>query len=116
MTFYPKKNKYNAKSTNYGGYNYHSKKEAEYAMDLDWKIKANLVDRFERQCKLDLRVNDEHICNYFIDFKVFYKDGHIEYVEVKGFETDVWRLKWRITKATFDDMTKGEDARLVLVK
>lgn len=116
MVFIPKKNKYNAKSTNYNGYNYDSKKEASYAMDLDWKIKAKLVKRFERQHKFDLRINDEHICNYFIDFKVYYSDGHIEYVEVKGFETDVWRLKWRITKATFHDMTKGEDSRLILFK
>lgn len=116
MVFIPKRNKYNAKSTNYNGYNYDSKKEAEYAMDLDWKIKAGLVKNFERQVKLDLRVNDIHICNYFIDFKVYYKDDHIEYVEVKGFETNVWLLKWAITKAIFDELTKGENAQLVLVK
>lgn len=116
MNYYPKKNKYNAKSTNYNGYNYDSKKEAEYAMDLDWKIKAGLVEKFERQCKFDLRVNDEHITNYFIDFKVYYTDGHIEYVEVKGFPTEVWRLKWMITKAIFHELTKGENSRLVLVK
>lgn len=113
---YFKDNKYNAKSTSYGGYNYDSKKEAEYAMNLDWKIKAKIITKFERQCKLDLRVNDIHICNYFIDFKVFFPDGHVEYVEVKGFPTDLWKMKWKITEAIFDELTEGEDARLVLVK
>jgi len=116
MVFIPKKNKYNAQSTNYGGYNYDSKKEASFAMNLDWKKKAGLIVRFERQCKLDLRVNGQHICNYFIDFKVFLPDGSIEYIEVKGFETNVWRLKWAITKAIFNELTEGEDARLVLEK
>lgn len=114
--FYPKSNKYNAKSTVYNGYSYHSKKEASYAMELDWKIKAGLVEKWERQVKLDLRVNDHHICKYYIDFKVYYTDGHIEYVEVKGFETDVWRLKWRVTEAIFDELIGDENARLVLVK
>lgn len=116
MNFYPKKNKYKAKSTNYNGYNYDSKKEAEYAMDLDWKIKAGLVDKFERQYKFDLKINEIHICNYFIDFKVYYKDGHIEYVEVKGFETDLWKLKWKITKAIFHELTKDENSQLILIK
>lgn len=114
--FYPKRNKYNAQSCVYNGYNYDSKKEASYAMELDWLIKAGEVIKFERQHRFDLEVNGKHICKYYIDFKVYYSDGHIEYVEVKGFETDVWRLKWRITEALFDELTKGENGRLVLIK
>ena len=54
------------------------------------------------------------MCNYFIDFKVIYPNGSIELVEVKGFETDVWRLKWKLTEALLDELEPG--ATLVLVK
>jgi hypothetical protein len=111
-----KKNKYNAQSATYGGYTYHSKKEKDYAVQLDWRIKAKEVKSYTRQHRLDLRVNGILICKYFIDFRVELTDGTIEYVEVKGFETDLWRLKWKLTKATFQQMTEGEKAKLVLVK
>lgn len=99
---YHKKNKYNAKKSFYNGYNYDSIKEAEYAMQLDWLKKAGEVEKWERQHKIDIRVNGQHICNYYIDFKVYYIDGHIEYHEVKGFETDLWRIKWRFVNALYD--------------
>ena len=35
-------------------------------------------------------------------------------VEVKGFETDVWRLKWKLTEALLDELEPN--AKLILVK
>lgn len=113
---YMKRNKYNAKSMVYNGTKYHSKLEASYAMELDWRIKAGEVKSWTGQHKFDLRVNGEHICNYYIDFRAVMADNTIEYIEVKGFSTDLWRLKFRITEATFDELTKGEKAKLVLIK
>ncbi len=111
-----KRNKFGAVKQTYNGYSYHSKKEAGYAMELDWRIKAGEVKEWTRQHRLDLRVNGELICKYYIDFRAELTDGTIEYIEVKGFETDVWRLKWKLTKAIFDELTEGEDAKLVLIK
>jgi len=111
-----RKNKYGAVKQTYNGYSYHSKKEAHYAAELDWRIKAKEIKSWTRQHRLDLRVNDELICKYYIDFRAELTDGSIEYIEVKGFETDLWRLKWKLTKAIFDELTKGESARLVLIK
>jgi Protein of unknown function (DUF1064) len=65
-----KPSKYHAKTSMYNGYNYDSKKEAEYAMQLDWLIKAKEIKSWERQFKIDIIINGIHICNYFIDFKV----------------------------------------------
>ncbi len=110
------KTKYSSESTEYNGYNYDSKKEADYAKQLDLRIRLKEVKEWSRQHKFELYVNGEKICNYYIDFRVVMKDKSIEYVEVKGFETDIWRLKWRMTKALFDSLTKGEKAKLVLVK
>jgi len=114
----PKKgNKFNAKSASYDGYTYHSKKEMKEAQDLDWRIKMKHkeVESWTRQHRLELRVLGVLICKYFIDFRAVCSDGYIEYIEVKGFETDVWRLKWKLTKVLFDELTIGENARLVLV-
>ena len=111
-----RKNKYGAIKQTYNGYSYHSKKEARYAAELDWRVKAKEVKSWTRQHRLDLRVNGELICKYYIDFRAELTDGSIEYIEVKGFETDVWRLKWKLTNAIFQELTKGENARLVLVK
>lgn len=96
-------NKYKAKKQTYNGYSYDSKLEASYAMELDLLIKAGEVDKWERQHKISIDINGVHICNYFIDFKVYFVDGRIEYHEVKGYETDVWKLKWKLSKALYPD-------------
>ena len=100
---YNKPNKYNAVKQTYNGYNYDSKMEAMYASQLDWLIKAKEIDKVERQHKISLDVNGVHIANYFIDFKVYYCDGHVEYHEVKGAETMLWRMKWKLSKAMYPD-------------
>lgn len=97
------KNKYNSKVSSYNGRNYHSALECNYAIDLDWRVKAGEIKSWENQYKIDLTLNGVHICNYFIDFKVTYADGHVEYHEVKGFETDVWRIKWKLSRAIYPD-------------
>lgn len=111
-----RKNKYNARSSTYNGYTYDSEKEANYAIELDWRIKAKEVKNWTRQHVFHINVNGMHICDYHIDFRVELRDGTIEYVEVKGFETDQWKLKWKLTQAMFEDLTQGEQARLVLIK
>lgn len=105
-----KRNKYGSKKATYGGYTYHSQLEASYAEMLDWRIKAGEVIKFERQHKISLDINGVHIANYFIDFKVFMADGTEEYHEVKGFATDLWRIKWRLTQAIYPEY------KLVLIK
>ena len=102
--------KYRNTKQTYGGYNYDSKLEAGHAENLDWLKKAKEVKKYERQHKIDIAVNGVHIANYFIDFKVWFTDGRIEFHEVKGFETDLWRLKWKLTKAIYPDYN------LVLIK
>jgi hypothetical protein len=105
-----KPTKYKSVSDVYNGYKYDSKLEASYAMQLDWLIKAKEIEKVKRQFKIDLTIAGVHICNYFIDFKVFYVDGHIEYHEVKGFETDVWRIKWKLSQAIYPEF------KFVLIK
>tara|TARA_R100001460_G_C3511030_1_gene171458 strand:- start:527 stop:877 length:351 start_codon:yes stop_codon:yes gene_type:complete len=111
---YQNRNKYKAVKQKFNGRTYHSKKEAQYAAELEWRLKAKEIVEYIPQFPLRLYVNEKKICNYFIDFKVIYPDGSIELVEVKGFETDVWRLKWKLTEALLNDLEPN--AKLVLVK
>jgi len=110
------KGKFNASTTSYNGYNYMSKKEAGYAMELDYRVKAGEIKSWTRQHKFELMVEGVMVCKYYIDFRAELTDGSVEYIEVKGFETDLWRLKWKITEATFHHLSKGEKAKLILVK
>lgn len=96
-------NKFNAVKQTYNGYSYDSKREAQYAAELDWMIKAGEVEKWERQHKISLDVNDVHIANYYMDFKVYFNDGRVEMHEVKGAETPLWRMKFRLAKALYPD-------------
>lgn len=117
MTYIQKSgNKYHAKSTQVDGITYHSKLEAGYADELRIRKMAKDIKDWERQVKLDLKINGYHITNYYIDFVVHHNDGSKEYVEVKGYETEVWKLKWRILEATFDEFKEQPDDRLTVIK
>ena len=110
------KSKYSSKTCEYKGSIYHSRKEAAYAQELDFRLKAKEFKKWERQIKIDLRLNGEHICNYYMDFVITHHDGSKEFVEVKGFATEVWRLKWKMTEAYFQKEIRQGKIKLTLVK
>ena len=69
-----------------------SRKEAKYAQQLEWEKmdpKGNVLD-YTRQFPIHLPG-----CRYVVDFMVLHRDGTVTFVEVKGFETEVWKLKYR---------------------
>ena len=103
MVWYQKKSWTTAKKQTYNNYQYDSKFEAGYAVELDLKQKAKEITRWERQVKIPLIVNNFHICNYYIDFIVYYPNGLIEYVECKGYAMEVWKLKWKIFEALYSE-------------
>ena len=96
-------NKFGSVRQTYNGRSYHSKKEAQYAAELDWLKKAGQIKSIEPQYKISLDVNGIHIANYFMDFKVTLPDDRIEMHEVKGAETDRWRMKWRLARALYPE-------------
>jgi hypothetical protein len=107
-------NKYGAKKTDYSGVKYHSRFEAECAEILDTRLRAKDIKKVERQVKIDLRAYDEHMTNYFIDFVITHNDGHREYIEAKGAETDLWKLKFKMLEAKLKN--EEPDAELTLWK
>jgi DNA-binding sugar fermentation-stimulating protein len=96
--------KYRNKPTEYRGRRYASKFEAEYAIGLDWKVKAGEVVKWIPQVKLPLVVNDVKICDYVIDFLVVDKTGKELFVEVKGAETKDWKIKWKLAHVLYPEL------------
>jgi hypothetical protein len=108
-------NKYGSTSHEFNGRIYHSKAEAHYAQDLDLMLKAGELKEVIPQFKISLDVFGKHICNYIIDFRVIHKDDSIEYIECKGFATDTWRLKWKLTEAILNETEPGSVLTVVMV-
>jgi uncharacterized Zn finger protein (UPF0148 family) len=92
-------NKYGAKRTEFNGHRYDSKFEAQIAEDLDLRLKAKDIKKVDRQVKIALEAYGKRITNYYIDFIITHNDDHLEYLEVKGYETDVWKMKWKMLEA-----------------
>ena len=94
-------NKFNNKKCEYGGYIYDSRLEGDYAQELDLRKKAGDIKDWDRQFKVSIDINGFHICNYYVDFRVFENDGSITLTEMKGMETEVWRLKKKLLEAVW---------------
>jgi hypothetical protein len=109
-----KKNKYNAKKTEYNGRIYHSKKEALYAQQLDILLKSKQIKSFRPQVKISIDIDGIHICNHIVDFEIVTNANQIEWHEVKGFETAVYKLKKKILHATILKHNKG--IKYIIVK
>lgn len=108
MVYYQQRGrKYNNVSSYYDGYWYSSKIEANYARTLDLlkkaKDKSQRVVSWQRQVRVPLIVNGVEVTTYVIDFVVQYEDGHEEWAEAKGFETDVWKIKRNLFQALFPE-------------
>lgn len=98
------RNKYRNKKTEYNGVMYDSKKEALYAYHLTMRQRAHDIKSWERQIAIPLIVNGKKICKYVADFRVVYNDDTEEYIEVKGFETAVYKLKKKLLEALYPDV------------
>src|SRR5690349_8852782 len=91
-----KEGKIRSTKTDYNGNWYHSAGEAEYAQELDFRMKAGEIIDIKRQYKIDIKINGVHITNYFCDFRVVLRDQTVQYHEYKGWKSDRFNLVWRM--------------------
>lgn len=100
------KNKYGAIQKEYNGVKYHSTKEATYAQKLDLLIKAKHVLKWERQLVFVFDVNGILVCKYVLDFKVYYANGAIKYIDVKGLKKgqafQMFQIKQKLMRAIYN--------------
>lgn len=93
--------KYNAKKVEVDGIKFDSKVEAEYYLHLKEQVDKGEIQGFERQVKMTLQDSfylegvkgKIRAITYVVDFKITEKDGSITYIDVKGIETDVFKMK-----------------------
>jgi len=98
--------KFKNQTTLYNGHSYHSIKEANYARELDLRIRAGELKSWRRQVPIELRVNGQKICVYTIDFVETDKNDNEMWTEVKGFRTPEWMLKWKLFEALYPERDK----------
>lgn len=108
------KGKYQNESVWYNGNKYDSKLEARVAEELDYRLKSGEIIEIKRQVRIPLIVNTIKISTYYIDFIYIKKDGTRVYCEVKGFETEVWKMKWKLLTAIIPEL--DSDAVLEVIK
>ena len=104
-----KRNKYGSRITEYGGRKYHSAAEAKQAAELDLLVKAGKIVGWIPQPAKRILVNGSLICFMILDFEVKLALGRYYYIEVKGHETAVYKLKLKLLKACYPDI----DLRIV---
>lgn len=89
--------KYRAIPTEVDGFRFASKKEAAYFSRLKMLKMAGEVSYFLMQVPFHLPGKTKYIC----DFMVVYPDGRIEYIDVKGVSTPVFKIKKRQTEELY---------------
>jgi len=97
LTAEGKKSKYRNKRKTVDKIKFDSVKEANRYCELINLQRAGEVSHFFRQVIFDL---GEGII-YKLDFMVFWTDGHISYEDVKGFKTDVYKLKKKLVEGRY---------------
>ena len=95
-------NKYKSIKTEVNGIKFPSRLEAKYYQELLFLKKAGVVKDIKLQPRFLLQEKfrkDGKLYRpifYVADFQVEYKDGHTEIVELKGMETQLWRVKQKL--------------------
>lgn len=89
--------KFHAVPTEYGGRKYPSKKQAQYAQELELRIKAGEVLFYLEE--VPFRLPGGII--YRLDFMEFWANGEVHLVETKGMKTRDYLIKKRMVETLF---------------
>jgi hypothetical protein len=114
-TFIPmKKLKYHNVKTIIDGITFDSKKEAAYYNTIKLLKRAGEVTQIDLQPEFPYNmyctvpgINDGNRVfakqyKYIADFRVTYKDGRVEIIDVKGVKTSIYRQKKKIVEAIYN--------------
>lgn len=90
-------NKYNAKKTYVDGIAFDSRKEAKRYQELKLLERGGVISDLDCQVKFELipKQEGERPCYYVADF-VYTENGKKVVEDVKGFRTDVYKLKRKL--------------------
>ena len=91
------RHKFNAVRTEVDRIKFASKKEAAYYSELKLRQKAGEIIFFLRQVPFHLPGG----VKYVVDFCEFHKDGTVHFIDVKGIETPMFKLKRKQVEALY---------------
>lgn len=106
-----RKNKYNNQKTIVDGIEFDSKKEADYYIYLKLLKKAGeirdigLQQRFVLQPGFEKNGVKYQPITYIADFVITNNDGTTEVVDVKGVETQVFKIKQKLFEYMYPDLS-----------
>lgn len=95
------RHKFGAKKTVQDGIKYDSKAEADYAAHLKLLQDAGKIIGILRQPVYYLPGGTRYVA----DFLVFWADGSVDTLDVKGVETEGFKIKWKEVRAAYPWMT-----------
>ena len=97
-------NKYNNQTCRCSsGHGHDSRFEASYCEQLKMLQQTGEIREYKTEPRYDLTVNGKHITTHYPDFLVTNNQGEDEIHEVKGAETDVWRIKKKLFEALYPE-------------
>lgn len=100
-------NKYRNKTYYVKGERLDSKREGVAYIDLLWKQEKGLITDLQRQVKFELqphyKMNGKTIraITYIADFTYYDVEGKYHVVDVKGFKTEVYKIKKKLFEYKF---------------
>lgn len=119
-----RRSKYGNKKVTLDGHTFDSKAEARYYSELKLRQKAGEINFFELQPKYTVHHGFEkngvkfRPIIYIADFEIHHRDGSIEVVDVKGVQTQVFKMKEKLFNKKFPHkltLVKWERGRFVEV-
>jgi len=96
----PKARKYRNQPVVVDGVRYDSKKEARHGARLVAMERDGLIFELRRQVRFPIKVNGVLVCTYVADFEFRDADRKRVVHDVKGYKTDVYKLKKKLMLAT----------------
>ena len=105
-----RKSKYNNQKTIVDGIKFDSKKEAEYYCQLKLLKQAGeikdyrLQPRYELQPAFEKNSKKYRAITYIADFAIINNDGTTEVVDIKGVETQVFKIKKKIFEYMYPEL------------
>lgn len=96
-----RKNKYNARKTEANGRIYDSKKEANFARELEIRRRSGEIVAYIPQVSIPLAINSDR--RYRADFLVLKPgwENYVEFVDAKGLDTPQSNLKRDLLKENY---------------
>jgi len=94
-----KPSKYRNKKTAMDGLTFDSTKEARRYVELKNMQQAGIISNLRMQVPIECKINGIKVCTWIADFTYADQGGKPVYEDVKGFKTDVYRLKKKLVEA-----------------